>query len=81
MGRFSQETRAILYMSQYFDKIGNTHREREKKKTTLTANHVVVWKKNNNLGKENVNCALEGEIQVRAWIEEKGFRRSVNKLL
>lgn len=46
---------------------------------TLTANDVVVWKKNNNLGK--CDCALEEEIRVGAWIEEEGFTRSVNKLL
>lgn len=49
---------------------------------TLTVNDVVVWKKiYNNLGKENKNCASAREVQVWAWIEGKGLRSSVNKLV
>lgn len=43
---------------------------------------MMLWfEKNNILGKENENCAPEREVQVWARMEEKGFGRSVNKLV
>lgn len=74
MGRISQETRAIFYMSQYFDKIGNIHGEREKKKRWHWLQMMLWFKKNNSSWKENVNCALEGKFRLGHEMKRRGLR-------